>query len=154
MTRILFICYGNICRSTMAQFVMEDMVRKAGRDSDFVIDSAATSAEELGNPPHHGTVNKLKVEGVPMRKHHARQVQRSEYGDWDLFVYMDALNERDLTRIFAGDPEGKCKKLLSFAPQSYARRGADVADPWFTGNFDATYEDVVAGCTGLLRQFS
>lgn len=138
----------------MAQFVMEDLVREAGRESEFEIDSAATSTEELGNPPHRGTVRKLEAEGVPLHDHHARQVQRCEYDDWDLFVYMDALNERNLVRIFGGDEQDKCRKLLDFAPHGHSRCGADVADPWYTGNFDATYDDVVAGCKGLLEQLS
>lgn len=153
-TRILFICHGNICRSTMAQFVMEDLVDKAGLARAFVIDSAATSTEELGNPPHWGTVRKLRQVGVPFRQHYAWQVQRAEYNNWDYFIYMDAANARNLKRIFGGDPEGKCQRLLDFAPASYARRGADVADPWYTGNFDATYNDVLAGCQGLLAHLT
>lgn len=148
MHRILFVCHGNICRSTMAQFVMEDLVRRAGLSDEFEIDSAATSTEEIGNPPHPGTVGKLAAMGVPAREHRARQVARAEYGAWDLIVYMDAENERGLRRIFDGDPDGRCERLLSFA----GRDGEDVADPWYTGDFDATYRDVLAGCEGLLRQ--
>ena len=90
MTRILFICHGNICRSTMAQFVFEELARRAGRADEFVVDSAATSREEIGNPPHHGTVAKLREVGIPVRRHRARQITRAEYGDWDRIVYMDA----------------------------------------------------------------
>jgi protein-tyrosine phosphatase len=159
MHRILFVCLGNICRSTMAQFVMADLVEKAGRAGEFVIDSAGTSQEELGNPPHHGTVKKLKQVGVPVLAHRARQVQRAEYADWDLIVYMDESNGRSLSHIFKGDPEGKCVKLLSYVPEGSPLRPAarnargevrDVADPWWTGNFDDTYRDVLAGCEALL----
>lgn len=145
MHRIMFVCHGNICRSTMAQFVFADLVDRAGRAGEFVIDSAATSREEIGNPPHHGTVRKLRQVGVPVLEHRARQITRDEYNDWDLFIYMDANNERNLMRILDGDPEHKCRKLMS-----YAGSPRDVADPWYTGDFDATYRDVLAGCQGLL----
>lgn len=145
MHRILFICHGNICRSTMAQFVFADLVDHAGRAGEFVIDSAATSREEIGNPPHHGTVRKLRQVGVPVLEHRARQVARDEYNDWDLIIYMDANNERNLMRLLDGDPEHKCRKLMSYAGSS-----RDVADPWYTGDFNATYRDVLAGCQGLL----
>ena len=145
MTRILFICHGNICRSTMAQFVMEELVRRAGREDEFVIDSAATSSEELGNPPDHGTVAKLRAEGVPVGRHRARRMRREEYDSWDHIVYMDAENARGLGRILGGDPDGKVSRLLD-----WTARPRDVADPWYTGDFDATYRDVRAGCEALL----
>lgn len=147
--RILFVCHGNICRSTMAQFVMEELVRRAGRSHEFTIDSAATSTEEIGSPPHPGTVSKLCQVGVPVGEHRARQITRGEYDDWDLIVYMDAENERGLRRILGGDPAGKCVRLLSLAG-----RAGDVADPWYTGDFDATYCDVLAGCEALLERLS
>lgn len=143
--RILFICHGNICRSTMAQFVMQDLVEKAGRSGDFVIDSAATSTEEIGNPPHHGTVAKLRQVGVPVLSHRARQIRRADYDQWDHIIYMDAENARGLRRILGDDPQGKVSRLLDWTD-----RPADVADPWYTGNFDATYRDVLAGCQALL----
>ena len=143
--RILFICHGNICRSTMAQFVMQDLVEKAGRGGDFVIDSAATSTEEIGNPPHHGTVAKLRQMGVPVGSHRARQIRRADYDSWDHIIYMDAENARGLRRILGEDPQGKVSRLLDWTD-----RPADVADPWYTGNFDATYRDVLAGCQALL----
>lgn len=149
MHRILFICHGNICRSTMAQFVFADLVNHAGRTGEFVIDSAATSREEIGNPPHHGTVHKLHQVGVSVLEHRARQITRTEYKDWDLIIYMDANNERNLMRILEADPEHKCRKLMS-----YANSSRDVADPWYTGDFDATYRDVLAGCQGLLASLS
>lgn len=125
MQRILFICYGNICRSTMAESVFTELVRRAGRAGEFVIDSAATSTEEIGNPPHHGTVAKLREVGIPVVAHRARQVRRAEYGDWDHIVYMDAENARGLRRIF-GDagPDGKITRLLD-----WIECPGDVADP-------------------------
>lgn len=148
MQRVLFICHGNICRSTMAESVFAELVRRAGREGEFVIDSAATSTEEIGNPPHHGTVAKLREVGIPVVAHRARQVRRAEYGDWDHIVYMDAENARGLRRIF-GDagPDGKITRLLD-----WTECPGDVADPWYTGNFDATYRDVLAGCTAMLEQ--
>lgn len=145
MTRILFVCHGNICRSTMAQFVMEELARRSGREGEFLVDSAATSSEELGNPPHHGTVAKLRAEGIPVGRHRARRVARDEYPDWDHIVYMDAENARGLSRILGGDPDGKVSRLLD-----WTSRPGDVADPWYTGDFDATYRDVLEGCEALL----
>lgn len=145
MTRILFVCHGNICRSTMAQFVMEELVRRAGREGEFLVDSAATSSEELGNPPHRGTVAKLRAEGVPVDRHRARRVTRDEYAGWDHIIYMDAENARGLSRILGGDPDGKVSRLLD-----WTSRPGDVADPWYTGDFDATYRDVLEGCEALL----
>ena len=145
MIRVLFICHGNICRSTMAQFVFEELVRRAGREGEFEADSAATSREEIGNPPHRGTVNKLREVGIPMRAHRARQITRGEYADWDHIVYMDAENAGDLNRILHGDPDGKVSRLLDWTDAPH-----DVADPWYTGDFDATYNDVLEGCKALL----
>ena len=147
MHRVLFICHGNICRSTMAQFVFAELVRRAGREHEFEIDSAATSTEEIGNPPHHGTVAKLQEVGIPVLPHRARQVRRDEYDDWDHIVYMDTENARGLRRIFRDDPDGKISRLLDWTD-----RPGDVADPWYTGNFDVTYRDVLAGCTALLER--
>ena len=145
MKRILFVCHGNVCRSTMAQFVMEELVRRAGREGEFAIDSAATSREELGNPPHYGTVGKLRREGIPVGHHRARQLRRDEYDAWDHIVYMDAENARGVARILGGDLDGKVSRLLD-----WAGRSRDVADPWYTGDFDATYRDVLVGCEAML----
>lgn len=149
MHRILFVCHGNICRSTMAQFVFEELVRRAGREDDFDIDSAATSREEIGNPPHRGTVAKLREVGIPVGAHRARQITRDEFSRWDRIVYMDGENERGLRRILGADAASSCTRLLS-----YTGRNADVADPWYTGDFDATYDDVVAGCSALFEQIT
>lgn len=124
MRKILFVCHGNICRSTMAESVFAELVRRAGREAEFVIDSAATSTEEIGNPPHHGTVAKLREVGIPVVRHRARQVRRAEYGDWDHIVYMDAENARGLRRIFGDDADGKISRLLDWTD-----RPGDVADP-------------------------
>lgn len=149
MHRVLFVCNGNICRSTMAQFVFEELVRRAGLQDDFTVDSAATSREEIGNPPHRGTVAKLREVGIPVGSHRAHQVRRAEYGDWDHIIYMDAENARGLRRIFGEDPDGKITRLLD-----WTARPGDVADPWYTGDFDATYRDVVEGCTALFERLT
>ncbi len=149
MHRILFICHGNICRSTMAQSVMTELVRRAGREDEFEIDSAATSYEEIGNPPHWGTEIKLREVGIPVVAHRARIITPAEYDSWDHIIYMDGENRRGLARILRGDPDNKVSRLLDWTD-----RPGDVADPWYTGNFDDTYRDVLAGCTALLEQLA
>ena len=145
MIKILFICHGNICRSTMAQFVFQDMVNKRGLQDKFYIDSAATSREEIGNGPHYGTVSKLRQVGVPVLKHHAVQMTRQDYEDYDFLIGMEHFNLRNMKRIAGGDPDGKMHLLLDFSEHP-----RDIADPWYTGNFDETYRDVVEGCEALL----
>ncbi len=145
MIKILFVCHGNICRSTMAQFVFQDMVNKAGLSHQFYIDSAATSTEEIGNPPHYGTVGKMREVGIPVLPHKAVQMKKSDYGKYDFLLGMDEWNIRNMKRIAGGDPEGKIRMLLDFSHRSRA-----IADPWYTGNFDVTYEDVKEGCEALL----
>ena len=147
MIKVLFICHGNICRSTMAQFVFQDMVNKKGVADKFYIDSAATSREEIGNSTHWGTVNKLKKVGVPVLSHKAKQITKKDYDEFDYIIAMDSNNIRNINRLLNGDPEGKVSKLLSFAGS-----GRDIADPWYTGNFDVTYDDIVEGCTALLNK--
>ena len=147
MTRILFVCHGNICRSTMAQFVMQELTRRAGREDDFEIDSAATSREEIGNPPHRGTVAKLREVDVPVGRHRARQITRGEYDSWDHIIYMDRENAWGLEHILGGDPDDKVSRLLDWTDLP-----RDVADPWYTGDFDATYEDILVGCRALLAK--
>lgn len=144
MTKILFICHGNICRSTMAQCVFQDMVNKAGVSDRFEIDSAATSREEIGNGPHRGTVRKLKEVGIPVLPHRARQVTKEDYAYYDLLILMDEENLWGIRRIIREDPEEKIRLLLE-----YTGENRDVADPWYTGDFEATYRDVSRGCTAL-----
>ena len=144
--KVLFICHGNICRSTMSQFVFQDMVNKHNLTDQFYIDSAATSREEIGNPVHHGTRRKLKEVGIPCGDHRARQLEKREYDEFDYLIGMDSMNIRNMNRILGGDPEAKVQKLLDFT-----ERKGDIADPWYTGNFDLTYRDVSEGCKGLLH---
>lgn len=145
MIRVLFICHGNICRSTMAQFVFQNMVNMSGLADQFLIDSAATSTEEIGNPPHRGTIRKMNAVGIPILPHRARQITRSDYQKFDYIIGMDTWNMRNLNRMLGGDPDGKLYKLLTFAGSD-----RDIADPWYTGNFDETYQDVKEGCMALL----
>lgn len=142
--RVLFVCHGNICRSPMAEFVLKDLAKKAGRN-DIIIASAGTSAEELGSDIHQGTKNELKAHNIEFFSRHARQVAKNEYKDWDIFVVMDSANNRNLERIFGGDAEGKIVKMMSFAGSS-----ADVADPWYTGDFKLTFSDIYKACKALL----
>ena len=145
MKNILFICHGNICRSPMAEFVMKDLVKKAGLASQFHIESAATSREEIGNPIYPPAKRKLKEMGVPFGDHRAVQMTRADYDRYDLLLAADSANVRNMTRIAGGDPEHKIRRLLDDCP-----RPRDIADPWYTGNFDVTYDDIVEGCEALL----
>lgn len=149
MIKILFICHGNICRSTMAQFVFQDMVNKRGLAESFLIDSMATSTEELGNPPHRGTVRKMKEVGIPVIPHRAKQVSWADYDKFDYIIGMDTWNMRNLNRMLKGDPDGKVYKFLSFAGSD-----RDIADPWYTGNFEETYDDVLEACEGFWQYLS
>ena len=144
--RVLFVCHGNICRSTMAEFVMKDLVEKQGLSDDFFIDSAATSTDEIGNGVHRGTVKKLREVGVPVGEHRARQITKADYEKYDYIVGMDGQNLRNMRRMLPEDTEKKICLLLDFTDKP-----RDIADPWFTGNFDVTYDDVIAGCTALLE---
>lgn len=150
MHRIMFVCHGNICRSTMAEFVMKDLVKRAGRELDFVIASSATSTEEIGNDTHPGTKRVLAAHGVPVAPRGAVQLRASDYEAYDLFVGMDTANIRNMRRMLKGDSESKVHKLLEFAEGSSADAAADVADPWYTGDFETTYDDVLRGCEALL----
>ena len=147
MVKILFICHGNICRSPMAEFVMKDLVKKAGLAAQFRIESAATSREELGNPVYPPARRKLAEHGIACEGHAARQLTRRDYDEYDLLVGMDQANLRDMHRICGGDPEGKLSLLME-----HTDRLGNVADPWYTGDFEATWQDVLAGCQGLLRE--
>ena len=146
MIRVMFVCLGNICRSPMAECVLKDMVKKRGLAQRFIIDSSATSTEEIGNPIHYGTRTRLRQAGVLLVEHRATQLKASDYGKYEYFIGMDTSNRRNMLRMLGGDPEGKVHLLLDFTDHP-----RNVADPWYTGNFDATYEDVVAGCEGFLR---
>lgn len=146
MTKIMFVCHGNICRSPMAEYVLKEMVKREGRERDFVIASAATSTEEIGNDIHYGTKRKLTDEGIAFDRRSAVQLCREDYDGWDLFLGMDSMNIKNMLRIFGNDKESKVLRLLDFTENS-----RDIADPWYTGNFDATYNDVTEGCKALLR---
>lgn len=145
MTKILMVCHGNICRSPMAEFVFRDMAAKAGVGVEVA--SAATSAEEIGNPVYPPVRRLLLEHGLDPSGKTARQLRRSEYGDWDLIVGMDSANIRSMNRIFGGDPERKLIRLLDLTPLK-----RDVADPWYTRDFDACWYDVTLGCRALLER--
>lgn len=145
MIKILMVCLGNICRSPMAEFVMKDLVHKRGLDRYFYIASAATSTEECGNPVHPGTRNKLRQYGISTEGKYAVTMRRSDYGKYDYIIGMEKANIRNIMRIIGSDPENKVHRLLD-----YSNRPGDIADPWFTGNFDKTYDDILEGCQGLL----
>lgn len=147
MHRIVFICLGNICRSPMAEFVLKDMVKKRGIAEDFFIESRATSTEEIGNPVHRGTQRKLAQFGISTAGKTAVQLRKSDYEKYDYLICMDSSNVRNTLRIIGSDKESKVSKLLSFAGSD-----GDIADPWYTGNFDDTYDDVLRGCGGLLKE--
>ena len=141
MIKILFLCHGNICRSPMAEFVMKDLVKKAGRSGEFHIASAAVSREEIGNPVYPPARRELQKHGIGCEGHAAHQITRRELEEYDRIYYMDASNARYLNRLFGADA-AKCRPLLPH----------DVADPWYTGNFSQTWEDILAGCTAILEE--
>jgi protein-tyrosine phosphatase len=143
MKKILFVCHGNICRSPMAEYVMKYLVEQAQLTDQYMIASAATSTEEIGNPVYPPARRKLAEHGISCNGHAARQMTRADYSRYDLLIGMDSANLRNMTRIAGGDPEGKIRPLL------YDK---DVADPWYTGNFEATWQDVLRGCQALLEE--
>ncbi len=145
MIKILFVCHGNICRSTMAESIFTHLVKERGLSDAFRIDSAATSREEIDNPPHYGTVARLRQAGIPLVPHRARQMTGKDYKEFDYLIGMDDANIRNMERIAGGDPDHKIYKLLEFAGS-----GRAIADPWYTGNFDVTYDDIIEGCEALL----
>lgn len=147
MKKILFVCHGNICRSPMAEFIMKDLVKKAGQENEFYIESAATSTEEIGNSVYPPARQMLASHGISCKGKTARQMTRRDYQEFDLLIGMDSWNIRNMNRIAGDDPEDKIHKLLD-----YTSRPGDVADPWYTGNFDATWRDCLEGCTLLLQE--
>ena len=147
MKRILFVCHGNICRSPMAEFMIKKIVKDAGREKDFYIESAATSTEEIGNDMHRGAKKKLTEMGVPFSPRHARRITAEDYSNFDLLIGMDMENMYYMEREWSKDPEDKVKLLLT-----YAGRDRDIADPWYTGNFDETYNDLETGLKALLEK--
>lgn len=146
MIKIMFVCHGNICRSPMAEFIMKDLVEKQGLENDFYIVSSATSTEEIGNPIYPPALRELKKNNIPVGEKYAVQLKRDDYSKYDLFLLMDDNNMRNIKRIFPADPDNKIKKLLDFVGT-----GADVADPWYYGNFDVTFEEIQKGCKALLE---
>ena len=150
MHRIMFVCHGNICRSPMAEFILKNMVARLGISDEFVIASSATSTEEIfrgvGNLIYPPAREELAKHGISCEGKRAVQLQASDYGKYDLFIGMDSANIRNMTRMLGGDPDGKIRKLMDQVG------GGDVADPWYSGNFQVTYRDIYAGCTALLEE--
>lgn len=146
MTKILFVCHGNICRSPMAEFILKDLVEKAGRSAEFSVASAATSREEIGNEVYYPAKKKLWEHGISCAGKTARQMTRRDYRDYDLLIGMDRRNLENMRRISGGDPAGKIHLLMEFAGKD-----CEVADPWYTGDFEATWQDVLEGCRGLMK---
>ena len=145
MIRILFICLGNICRSPMAEYIMKDLVAKAGLSSRFEIASAATSAWEVGNPVYPPASQKLKSHGISCEGKTARQLTQQDYARYDYLIVMDERNLCDTMRFVGNDPQDKISLLMSYTDQPH-----DIADPWFTGDFETAWRDILEGCTGLL----
>ena len=149
MTRIMFVCHGNICRSPMAEFVFRNMLSERGITADFVVASSATSTEEIwngvGNPVYPPAKAELAKHGISCQGKRAVQLTRADYDQYDLFIGMDSANIRNMHRILGGDPDGKIRKLMDYTP-----RGGDVADPWYSDRFDVAYRDILQGCTALL----
>lgn len=145
MIKIMFVCHGNICRSPMAEFVLKDMVKQKGIAEKFHIASSATSREEIGNPVHPGTKKKLAEYHISTAGKYAVQLTKQDYNNYDYLIAMDSYNIKNIMYIIGNDPENKVKKLLDFAD------GGDIADPWYTGNFDDTYRDILTGCEALLK---
>lgn len=152
MIKIMFVCHGNICRSPMAEFILKDMISKKGLENQFLIKSSATSTEEIwngiGNPIYPPAKEELKRNNIPFdNSKKATLLKAEDYENYDLFICMDSKNLRNIRYIFPKDPQNKIKKLLD-----YTGSGKDVADPWYSGNFDITYTDIVSGCEALLKE--
>ena len=149
MIKILFVCHGNICRSPMAEFVMKDLVNKKGMADKFEIASAATSTEEIGNPVYPPAKRKLKEHGISCEGKTARQITKADYIYYDYIIAMDRFNLRNMTRFVGNDPDNKVSLLMDFTSHP-----GDVADPWYTGDFDATWDDVYEGCVGIITKLN
>lgn len=153
MTKIMFVCHGNICRSPMAEFIFKDMVKRKGLEDEFFVVSSATSTEEIwgdvGNPVYPPAKAELAKHGISCEGKRAVQLKKSDYDKYDLFVGMDSMNIRNMYRILGSDPEGKIRKLMEFTD-----RGGDVADPWYSGRFDVAWRDIYDGCEGLLESLA
>ncbi len=147
MTRIMFICHGNICRSPMAEFIMKDLVRQGGCEDDFEIASCAVSKEELGNGIYPPAKAELERRGIPYGRHTSVQLTRADYDKYDLFIVMDKSNLRYASDILGGDPENKLCRLMQ-----YAKLDKDVSDPWYSRRFDIAFDDIMQGCKGLLKE--
>jgi protein-tyrosine phosphatase len=145
MVKIMFVCHGNICRSPMAEFVFRHMVKDKHILDKFIIASSATSREEIGNSVHHGTKRKLREVGISCDGKTAVQLTKKDYKNYDYIICMESYNMKNVLKIIGEDKEGKVHRLLDFSTPS-----RDIADPWYTGNFDETYKDIVEGCTALL----
>ena len=148
--RIMFVCHGNICRSPMAEIILKDMAKKAGLEEKIYVASSATSDEEIwngiGNPVYPPAAAELRRHGLECGGKRAVQLQKDDYGKYDLFIGMDSANIRNMNRIFGGDPQDKIRKIMN-----YTNRGGDVADPWYNGNFDVTFRDISDGCYELMK---
>lgn len=147
MIKIMFVCHGNICRSPMAEFVLKDLLQKNGLENEFYVESSATSFEEIGNPVHKGTVTKLSNYSISTKDKFSQKLIKDDYSKFDYFIGMDGANIRNMHTIFGADPDNKIYKLLEFADEYY-----DIADPWYSGNFDKTYDDVLKGCMGMIKK--
>ena len=146
MIKVLFVCLGNICRSPMAEFLLEDMVKKKNIEKSFLIESAGTSNEEEGNPVHYGTRNKLNSLGISTEGKYARKMKKEDYNKYDYILAMERKNIRDIIRIVGEDKENKIHRLLD-----YSNNPRDIADPWYTGNFELTYKDIMEGLEAFLK---
>lgn len=143
---VLFVCLGNICRSPMAEYVFKDMVKKQGREEEFIIESAATSTEEIGNPMHFGTRNKLKEKKIEYGNHRARRIEKQDYDKFDYIIGMEERNIIHIKKIVGEDKENKIYRLLDFS-----KHPRDIADPWYTGDFNTTYQDIQEGLGAFLE---
>lgn len=147
MKKILFVCHGNICRSPTAEFIMKKLVKEAGYEKDFYIESAATSSEEIGNPVYPPARRMLMAHGIDCSAKRARQIRKRDYEDFDLIVGMDYANKRNLLYFYDSDPKKKISLLMDYTPE-----GGEVSDPWYSGDFDTAWNDIERGCKGLLTE--